>query len=1230
MSGTLTLSLSGTTPGQRTTDTVPIAPFAQVAISDPIVGAVETLTVTVSAPANGVLTNLGGGAYDPATGVYSDTGTAAAVTAALDGLVFVPVTPTASAAQTATTTFTIDVSDSVSSPVSDSATTVVVTIPPTATIATDGPTSLVAVGNQFLLDPSGTVTAGNNGPLLRYNGVPVTVGEFGAWTPIGAIRKLSGTYLVAWKLAGSNQYQVWTTDSAGNFTAAAIGPVAGSAYALESAEAVFGQDLNGDGTVGLASRTVATDQGTALTQIADRFALDASGGSGPWLRYGGALVTAGEFGGWTPIGAVQQGAGYLVAWALAGADAYQVWTTDSAGNFTGLAVAAAPGTNLAVQEAETQFGQDLNGDRTVGPAAAAATIRTDNGISLVQIGNDFALRNGSGAGPALQFEGAPVTAGEFGAWKPIGATPQGAGYLVAWQYGSSSLYEGWNTDANGNFTGIAAGPGPGIAYALESGETLFGQDLNGDGTIGLKSTVIATYKGTKLTQVADRFALDASGGTGPWLQYGGSPVTAGEFAAWAPISATSSGSGYLVAWQNGTADQFQIWTADSSGNFTGVAVTTTAGSSFILEQFETLFDFDNDPADDRQVWASGTQVTISTDAGLSLKQINTNYVMRNASGVGPALQYGGKAVAAGIFGAWRPIGAVAAPMGNGYLVAWEYGTASQYQVWTTDTSGRFTGLAVPAVAGSGFALAEIETVFGQDLNSDQRIGPPSTVSAIRTDSGTNLVQIGANFALRNAGGSGPALQYLGAPVTAGMFGAWKPIGAVANAQGGYLVAWQNASASQYQVWTTDDAGNFTGVALGSVAGTSVALESFESTFGQDLNGDGTVGLLSTVIATDNGTALTQVGNRFALDASGGSGPWLQYGSATVTSGEFGAWQPIGAVGAQGGGYLVAWQLGTTSQYQVWTTDAAGRFSGLAVPSVPGSSFALAEIETSFGQDLNNDSTIGPKPTSTTIRADNGTSLVQIGANFALRNAAGVGPALQYNDVAVSAGMFGAWAPIGAVANPQGSGYLVAWQNGTGDQYQVWSTSGSGAFTGVSVGPMAGVSFALQDLEPTFQQDLNGDARLSAALYTSTTGGTLDLTGQTQSATIHLGSNFASAILSPISQTAPAMSFVGAPQAILLGASASDTLEYGLSPYSGIETVANFTLGQDELNVDMLGAATGLLHVYDATVGGQHAIAIGSIADIAHGVVLLGLPSSTTAADIVANHLTFDHGHAIIT
>ena len=146
---------------------------------------------------------------------------------------------------------------------------------------------------------------------------------------------------------------------------------------------------------------------------------------------------------------------------------------------------------------------------------------------------------------------------------------------------------------------------------------------------------------------------------------------------------------------------------------------------------------------------------------------------------------------------------------------------------------------------------------------------------IEANGSTSLTEVGNNFFLYAVGGSsGPELKYAGADVVAGQFGAWTPIGAEQTASG-YEVAWKITGADQYTVWNTDSSGNYISDTIGAVSGTSTALESLETSFHQDLNGDGVIGvppLATTVIEAYGSTSLTEVGNNFYLYDSGGLGP----------------------------------------------------------------------------------------------------------------------------------------------------------------------------------------------------------------------------------------------------------------------------------------------------------------------------------------------------------------------
>jgi hypothetical protein len=165
-----------------------------------------------------------------------------------------------------------------------------------------------------------------------------------------------------------------------------------------------------------------------------------------------------------------------------------VWNTDSSGNLVSFLVAAVPGNNATLESLETTFNQDLNGDGVIGPPPPPPPliIQTDGTTSLVEVSNTYFLYNG-GTGPSLKYNGAPVTAGEFGTWTPYGAIQVAGGYDVAFKNPGANQYTVWNTDSSGNLVSFLVAAVPGNNTTLESLETTFNQDLNGDGHIGIPS-----------------------------------------------------------------------------------------------------------------------------------------------------------------------------------------------------------------------------------------------------------------------------------------------------------------------------------------------------------------------------------------------------------------------------------------------------------------------------------------------------------------------------------------------------------------------------------------------------------------------------------------------------------------------------------------------------------------------------------------------------------------------
>ena len=152
---------------------------------------------------------------------------------------------------------------------------------------------------------------------------------------------------------------------------------------------------------------------------------------------------------------------------------------------------------------------------------------------------------------------------------PIGAEKTASGYEVAWKDASTGQYTAWNTDNNGNYVSNIGNLGwvSGTSTALESLETSFHQDLNGDGQIGLVTTVIETQGATDLTQVGDHYFLYDSLGSGPSLKFGGTDFVAGYFGAWAPIGAEKTAGGYEVAWKDASTGHYTAWNTDNNGNY---------------------------------------------------------------------------------------------------------------------------------------------------------------------------------------------------------------------------------------------------------------------------------------------------------------------------------------------------------------------------------------------------------------------------------------------------------------------------------------------------------------------------------------------------------------------------------------------------------------------------------------------------------------------------------------
>jgi serralysin len=139
-----------------------------------------------------------------------------------------------------------------------------------------------------------------------------------------------------------------------------------------------------------------------------------------------------------------------------------------------------------------------------------------------------------------------------------------------------------------------------------------------------------------------------------------------------------------------------------------------------------------------------------------------------------------------------------------------------------------------------------------------------------------------------------------------------------------------------------------------VSGSSSSLIALETSFQQDINGDGAIGLNQSIIEGFGSTQLSKAGSNYYV-SSGASTLSIKYSGTPIYQGQFGIWTPIAAE-QTGGGYSVVLKYGSSDQYLVWSIDSNGNYISNTAP-VSGSSSSLTALETSFQQDINGDGTI---------------------------------------------------------------------------------------------------------------------------------------------------------------------------------------------------------------------------------------------------------------------------------
>ncbi|MFB6452970.1 Ig-like domain-containing protein [Bradyrhizobium tunisiense] len=466
----------------------------------------------------------------------------------------------------------------------------------------------------------------------------------------------------------------------------------------------------------------------------------------------------------------------------------------------------------------------------------------------------------------------------------------------------------------------------------------------------------------------------------------------------------SAAAGTTVKIYDGTT-QLGSTTADSSGNWDYI-------TKVLADAKHTLTATATNSSGQTSAASSALAVTVDTTAPTA-PTIASNTVNSANQAV-----LSGKAEASSVvkvFDGTTQIGTATAD-GSG---AWAY-TSTTLAAGAHSLTAKATDVAGNTSVASTVVTASISSSAPATPTSPTSPTAPTAGTVVESAGSTTLVESSGKFYLNGSTGSGPTLKDNGVAFVKGADGTWAPIGAEKTATG-YEVVWKEASTGQYTAWNTDTNGNYvshvdtlTGSTWGgSVSGTDSGLKSLETTFHQDLNGDGQIGTSTAtaptspapttgkVVESAGVTSLVESGGKFYLNGSSGTGPSLKDGGADFVSGSDGTWTPIGAE-KTATGYQVAWKEASTGQYTAWNVDNNGNYvshvssltGSTSGGSVSGTNSGLKSLETGFHQDLNGDGQIGTSSVATSSTATNstvaaaGSTLVASPGNTTLKSTSG--------------------------------------------------------------------------------------------------------------------------------------------------------------------------------------------------------------------------------------------------
>jgi hypothetical protein len=399
--------------------------------------------------------------------------------------------------------------------------------------------------------------------------------------------------------------------------------------------------------------------------------------------------------------------------------------------------------------------------------------------------------------------------------------------------------------------------------------------------------------------------------------------------------------------------------------------------------------------------------------------------------------------AAGVDGVDQVLSATAGFTGTGNAAAGAGSTTVRLTPAQTTLASGFDATTAPVAVSGG------ERIVFQQVGAQGGVGNTFSVVEAVGSTALDTDQAGGLWIRNTATVARIKLTYQGLQVTASQFPGWSPL-AVRSVEGGvYEVAWSYQDGS-YDTWAVSALGAYTsGQSL-----TEAQIVDKEVAFGQDLNGDTKIGVVTAMLfaplsADGPGLGVDNVGRYRIREA--GSDVTLKYAGAEVDSTTYPDWTAL-AIAPMAGSpdNTVLWRH-SAGGYGTWQVDDSGNHLSSKVLS----SLEVASMESSFGIDLNANGFIG-------------SYLGQDAGGYRL----GQGVTLKFNGNQVGSSSFDGWSAVAAAATADGN--QVGWRHSAGG-FGFWNTDLDGNYqTGMAVN-----NVQIGAYEDLFAENLNGNGILDS-------------------------------------------------------------------------------------------------------------------------------------------------------